>query len=520
MVSRTPSNSRSSGTRSGTNTRDVIRIFFRHKRKMLVFFCTMMALVVLGLIVYPRSYRSDARLFVRIGKESVGLDPTATVNETVSVNDSRETEINSAVEILRSRVLLEDVVARLGAAEVLRTSQSGGKSWRSILSVPVDAFRTYLNGKISSEECAVNRLEKCISVTAGRKSNVIALSCRSDDPAHAQRILGAYLECYLDRHVKANRTPGSYEFFVDQSKLLSEQLQKVNEELRDAKNKITLVSIEGQQQNVQTQASSIEAAMLENERALAHSEAKVAFLKKSLEELPQELLAEQTAGYPNVAADAMRNELYKLQIQEKEASSRFTSLHPTVIALRRQVADTRKILDEQEGSRSQTTRRLSPVHQSVQTELVSVQALSAAQRAEAQSLKDQYDTVRSRIQTLNDNEFRITELTRKAELIEASYRSYISNREQARIDQALALGRISNVNIVQPPSFIAKPSSPRNLLTLLAGTVLATLGTVLLAFVAEYLDQSFKTSDQIEQELGLPVLFTVPRGVRHELVHN
>jgi capsular polysaccharide biosynthesis protein len=76
------------------------------------------------------------------------------------------------------------------------------------------------------------------------------------------------------------------------------------------------------------------------------------------------------------------------------------------------------------------------------------------------------------------------------------------------------------VNIVQQASFVAKASSPKPLLVLLAGFVFAAAGAVLLAFAAEHLDQSLKTSDQIEQELGIPVLFAVPRGVRHELLHN
>jgi capsular polysaccharide biosynthesis protein len=57
-------------------------------------------------------------------------------------------------------------------------------------------------------------------------------------------------------------------------------------------------------------------------------------------------------------------------------------------------------------------------------------------------------------------------------------------------------------------------------LIILAGLVFAAVGSVLLAFAAEFFDQSLKTSEQIEQELGLPVLFAVPRGVRHELIHN
>jgi uncharacterized protein involved in exopolysaccharide biosynthesis len=269
--------------------------------------------------------------------------------------------------------------------------------------------------------------------------------------------------------------------------LLRAQLERATHELRDAKNNSRFVSIEGQRTNVQAQVDSIEAAMLENERSLAASEAKIASLTKALGELPAQLTAEE-ASVPNLAADNMRNELYKLQILEKEASSHNTSEHPRVIALRRQVAETQRILDQQEPSRNHTTRKLSLVHQAAQTELMTAQALAAAQKAEGKSLEEQYASVMSKLRALNDNESHITHLSRQVALLETSYSSYATNREQARIDAALEAGSISNVNVVQPASFVNKPTSPKIALSLLAGLFVAAAGSVLLAYLVEYFD--------------------------------
>ena len=217
-------------------------------------------------------------------------------------------------------------------------------------------------------------------------------------------------------------------------------------------------------------------------------------------------------------AEQMRAELYKVQIQEKELSSRYTALHPQVIAMRRQLEETRRIYAEEQARSSHSTKRLSPVHQSIQTELASALGLAAGQKAESDSLKQQFEGVQTKIRALNDNELRITELSRRVELLEASYRNYATYREQARIDEALESERISNVNMVQPPSFVAKPSSPRIRLTLLLAFCLATFASLLVPFAAEYLDRSLKTPQQAEQELGLPVLFSVPRTMRNELL--
>src|SRR5262249_13044751 len=138
---------------------------------------------------------------------------------------------------------------------------------------------------------------------------------------------------------------------------------------------------EGQRANVQTQTDLIERSTLENERALGAIDARISVLKETLTRLP-EYLAEETSG-PNSSADSLRTELYRVQIQEKEASSRYTEKHPTVIALRQQVADTKKIFDEQEPRRTQSTERLNPTHVTLRSELNTAEALAAAHRAEA-----------------------------------------------------------------------------------------------------------------------------------------
>jgi uncharacterized protein involved in exopolysaccharide biosynthesis len=522
MITRNSSygHSGTAGTKAAPGVRDLCRVFYRHKRKMVVAFCSTLALCVLGLIVFPRTYTSESRLFIRIGKESVALDPTATTNQTIEVNETRESEINSELEILRSRVLLEDVVDELGTDYVLsRDGEKQENGWVDTLFTTVSTARTWLTGEITATEQAISALERSIEVSSPRKSSVVVVKCDARNPELAQRILQAYLDAYVTRHAQANHTSGSHDFFVEQSELVSEELLAAGEELRDAKNQNGIASVEGQRANVEAQSNVIEVAILENQRALSSSEAKITALKRILSELPEQQLAEESM-IPSAAADAMRNELYKVQIQEKEASARYTALHPHVIALRRQVEETRKILASEEAQRNHPTRKLSVVHQAVQTDLATAQASIAAQKAEADSLKQQFEAVQTKIRALNNNELRITELSRKVDLLEISYKTYTVNREQARINAALEVERISNINVVQPASFVAKPSSPRIRLTLALAMLLATFASLLVALAAEYLDQSLRSPDQVERELGVPVLFSVPRGTRHELIQN
>ena len=51
--------------------RDFYNVLFRNKRKILVFFFSVMVVVTLGTLFVPEVYQSEAELMVRLGRESV-----------------------------------------------------------------------------------------------------------------------------------------------------------------------------------------------------------------------------------------------------------------------------------------------------------------------------------------------------------------------------------------------------------------------------------------------------------------
>ncbi len=61
------------------------------------------------------------------------------------------------------------------------------------------------------------------------------------------------------------------------------------------------------------------------------------------------------AGFPNIAADGMRQQLYGLQLKEKDLASRVTDEHVELKFVREQIASSKKVLDSLEPSRTQTT---------------------------------------------------------------------------------------------------------------------------------------------------------------------
>jgi uncharacterized protein involved in exopolysaccharide biosynthesis len=88
-------------------------------------------------------------------------------------------------------------------------------------------------------------------------------------------------------------------------------------------------------------------------------------------------------------------------------------------------------------------------------------------------------------------------------------RSYSERREQAPIDQALDLERISNVNVVQQPSLAQKPAKPNKVLLLGLGLFTALMGSCGLVFLSHQFDDDLNEGEQIP---GVPVQVSVQRN--------
>src|SRR5262245_24553379 len=95
----------------------VVRAVSRRKLLMAAFLTLAILGGYSGTKLARPAYRSEAKLFLRLGRENATLEPTATLgqNPVVAAPPSRDSELNSAQSLLTSQPLLEKVVDKLGA---------------------------------------------------------------------------------------------------------------------------------------------------------------------------------------------------------------------------------------------------------------------------------------------------------------------------------------------------------------------------------------------------------------------
>ncbi len=466
---------------SNWTLRDFFRVLFRHRRRATTFFAGTIVLAGLALVVWPRTYESEAKLFVRLGRENASLDPTATTGQVISLNSSRETEINSVVEMLGSRSIVEKVV------DSLHEDTESISNWQ--------------------RDKLIRGLINHINIESPKMSTVVKVSCKASTPERAQETVATLLDVYMAEHLRVNRTPGSYDFFEEQSKVLSAELDRANAELRDVKTEYGIASLEGRRLALQAQISENEKRISETEAALRAAEAKVDSLRRGLETVPAPLVRQIMGGAPNDAVADMRQQLYQLQAREQELLARCTEKHPAVIVVRRQVEGLEKILDLEKPSHGEAVAAVVAIEES------NVDSLMAQRKV----LADQRAAIQQDLREFTEEEALIKHFERKVTQLELQHLSYVEKFEQARVDQALKAERISNINIIQPASFELQPVAPHTAVLLMLAFVIATFGAVGIALVSEYLDQSLQTSEDVEARLDLPMLASIPHTTRWNL---
>jgi len=419
----------------------------------------MILAVVVGylwIINAPKVFEAEAKLFVRVGWENAGLDPTVNKLDAVAVNITRESEITNMLEHLRCRPLLEKAMD---------------------MAMPASA-----NVTPESREKAFEGFKRQLSITSPKQSMIIRIGAKGDTPEQAYKAANALTTLFLEDHALMSRPAGSFEFLSQQTDRLREELEAAQKDLRDAKNRGDLASIQGRRTALESQINLLETRINEVTALLSASEAKMLTLRSSIEALPEPLLKQMMVGSPNDGLAAMRDKLFQLQAHQAELKAKYQPTHPLYIAGQAQVDEMSSILKDEDPDRDTIIQAICAAESSNQAGLV----------AQKRSLQQQLLDLRKELAILNEDEVQVSKSELKVRHLEAQYVNYAKKTEDARIDNALLKDKISNVHVIQPASLpvlpIAIPKTTNLLLFLICGVA----GGVALALISDQWDRQVR----------------------------
>jgi uncharacterized protein involved in exopolysaccharide biosynthesis len=476
--------------------RDVLMVFFRHRRLIAWSFLVVFAAVVAFASVVPR-YEASMRVLVRRGRLDPPITPQASTQADFTRQPISEEEINSEVELLRDDEILRRVARKNDLAKL---------GILASLQLRADDDRAQL-------ERAVRRLAEGIVVEPIRKTSLIQLRYRSAEPAQASAVLNSLAAEYTARHAELHRPSGEMEFFDHQVQSSRQALDSAEGDLLQFTQREGVVAAALERDAALVRLADAEARFHQLRQEISQSEQRVRTLHSQMVAFPPRSTGDVRFTDNAQLLEKLKSKLLDLQLKRTELLTRYEPSYRLVQEVETQIGEARGAIEREEHApvRDETTEK-DPNHEWAKAELekaeVDFRSLQAGAGTAARELLDSRKNARQ----LGEASIQQQDLQRTAKVAEESYLLYLRKREEARIGDALDAKGILNFTVAQVP---VEPALPirSNLSFGFIAFLAATVSSTSLAFAAEYFDSAFHSSAEVMAYLHAPVLAALPKDV-------
>lgn len=172
-----------------------------------------------------------------------------------------------------------------------------------------------------------------------------------------------------------------------------------------------------------------------------------------------------------------------------------------------------------QSARSDLNAATASLRQQVEQVVASIERSYQLAVANESSLRASFDDNKEQIQSISRKEFKVRDLQREVEANRALYDTFMTRLQETTATSDLSSTNARIVDAALPP---AKASEPNSKLFLVVALFLALVIGIAQAIIREILDNTFKTSEEVETKLNLPVMGIVPevpRGLRKQVSH-
>ena len=401
-----------------------------------------------------------------------------------------EEEINSEVEILNSASLHEEVIQRLQLEKAYETRGND-----SVLAALRNEAK---DSKLSALALALTDFENQLYVEPIKKSTMIRITFKANDREQAAQVVNTLCEVYQERHIKLRENAGATDFFSAQATTMRHKLQEKETELKRVS---PLPNAQLLNQHIEAQMRQLnefEVAHATTRTAVAESEARIHSLERQLGEEPERLQSEQRIAHRS-APDAIRSQLFALELRRTELLSKYKPNHRMIRDLDKDLDKARRMVEQVEKApaESSTTSTLNPLRQRLLDTLTTERSARAALQEKERALAATVAQSAAKVRDLGARGYDQRRLDRERDLADQAYQLYAKKGEESRVSTALDKQGIINVKVAEPARVPFKATSPNVPLNLVMGLIGGLILGLALTFTLEYFQPTIRPAKPI-----------------------
>ena len=331
-----------------------------------------------------------------------------------------------------------------------------------------------------------------LSIQPQPNTRLVSISHVSTDPRFAARVANAVADGYIASEIDRRFGASSYarKYLEEQLSIAKDKLEQNERELVEFAQQESLVDVGQGQSLVGRNLADLNTSLADAqaERIRAQSRWQQAGSGKTL---PQDVLA-------TTLVPSLRQQLAELNRRYQEKLQVFKPDYPEMQQIQGQMNELKRQIDAEYAAARNSLR-----------------ADYDAAMAHEHMLKSQLAALRDETLDTDERSIRYNILRREADTSRQLYDSLLQRYTQISAASDVRPNNISIVDRAEPPGGPFKPSLLYNLaIALLLGAMLG----VALALLLEFLDDTLKTPEDIEQHLRLPVLGIIPKLASRQTV--
>ncbi|MBD2593997.1 polysaccharide biosynthesis tyrosine autokinase [Nostoc spongiaeforme FACHB-130] len=415
-----------------------------------------MVVIVTGLTLNPAKPEYEAGFQILVEPVSEDSKSVDVVKDTNSNSNQSTLDYDSQIQILKSPVILDDVVKRV---------------------------------QITYPDISYDFLAKYLNVFQLGKTKIIQVTYRDNDPDKVKLILDKTAQSYLEYSKEKRQTKlgQGLQFVETQLKISQNRVDQLQQQLQTLKQIYNLNDPETETKALDTETANLTEQKQTINFQLAQARANLALLQQpdgakaalNTAVLYQQLISQKNQIDTQVAAD----------------STRFQPDNPTLQSLKEK-RDSLLPLINQEAKRILDTKRAE-----ILTGIRILEAHSLAIEKREQELQQK----RKQLPILSR---KYTDLQRKLQVAIDSLNRFLSTRESLQIQKSQTEFSWELVQSPVRPGFPATSSSfKKNLLWGLVASLAIGVGVALLL---EKLDSTYNSVKDLKEKIKLPLLGNIP----------
>ena len=472
-----------------SSIRPFVESTFRYRRLWLTVVVSVVAMTLIFTLLTPKQYQSEMNVLVQNARGNPQVTPERTMGSVV-VNEVTEEQINSEIEVLRSR----------GLANVVVDPQWNDQS-----------IHTLTREQLKAHDKAVEEFEKHLAIDLVRKSNVIHATFTAGDPQTANQMLDRLLNAFLAKHKEIGHPPGTSQFFASEAARYKKELDDAQAQLAGYQQKQQVVSLPDTEQTIDHQITDAQNELRSTDAQISEVSDRLATQTHQLGSVPTRQDTQERTIPNDYSVERLNTLLAELQNKRTSLLTKFTPEDRLIQEVDEQITNTKAALKNAQQMTSQEhSSDVNPVWQQIATSIVQNQTERQALKARRGALAEQIKQLQNNLSNVEGSTVSFTTLHQKVTELENNYQLYTQKRDEAQMADAMDANKLLNVAVAQAPTFSITPFRPKPVLSLLLGSFTAMFLASFMVFFAEMGRATIATPRELDRLSRYPLLATVP----------